>query len=575
MSRVELTLPPDQERAVRVRLARLDAEGFAARLERRDESLWSDDPEHRKIARNRLGWLGVPATMRAQTGAFRDFAADVRSEGFQRVVLLGMGGSSLAPEVLRRALGVAPGFLDLEVLDSTSPAAVREVLARGAPSTTLFLVSSKSGATVEVSCFERVAFSWVQKARGASAGRSFVAITDAGTPLERLARERGYRRVFLNPPDIGGRYSALSSFGLVPAALIGADLDALLDSALAETRESGAPVGAEQNGALRLGATLGELALMGRDKVTLVLGHPFEALGSWIEQLLAESTGKQGLGLVPVVDEALAPPEAYGEDRVFVVITSAPTPDVTRRLAALQQAGHPIISWSRHDAVELGAEFMRWEKATAVAGAVLGIDPFDEPNVAEAKQATRSVLDDFAREGALPVVESVAAAGGLTVAAPDDLARSLRARLSDPADPGSWPAALTGAGEPGDYHAILAYFHSTPERLDRLARLRELVRLHTGLATTLGFGPRYLHSTGQLHKGGGNRGIFLQLVADEGDLEIPGEPYGFHTLLWAQGLGDYQVLARHGRRVLRLNLGGEVERGLDVLAEAISAARRL
>jgi len=549
VSRVELALPPDLERAVRVRLARLDADGFAARLERRDPTLWGDDPNRREVATNRLGWLTVPATMRAQTAALRDFAGSVRSDGYTRVVLLGMGGSSLAPEVLRRVLGAAPGFLDLEVLDSTSPAAVNGMLEAGDPSSTFFVVSSKSGTTLEVSCFERVAWAWVEKARGTHAGRSFAAITDPGTPLEKLARDRGYRRVFANPPDIGGRYSALSLFGLVPAALIGADLDRLLDAALTESRESGAEVGAEQHAAIRLGAALGEMALAGRDKVTLVLASPFEPLGAWIEQLLAESTGKEGRGLVPVVDEPLAAPEAYGNDRTFVAVTGAGDPDVARRMAALQAAGHPVISWSRREALELGAEFMRWEKATAVAGAVLAIDPFDEPNVAEAKQATRTVLDQILRDGTPASLES------------------------GPTDPFSAAAAFSSRGHEGDYFAILAYFHATPERTERLERLRELVRLHTGMATTLGFGPRYLHSTGQLHKGGPNRGVFLQLVGTEGDLEIPGEPYGFRTLLWAQGLGDYKVLERHDRRALRLDLGADIERGLDALLEAFSAAR--
>jgi glucose-6-phosphate isomerase len=574
VSGVELTLPPDLERAVRARLARLEAEDFAARLERHDATLWSDDPAHQKVAANRLGWLDVPATLRAQTDALREFAAEVRGEGFARVVLLGMGGSSLAPEVMSRALGTAPGFLELEVLDSTSPAAVRAVLERGDLATTLFLVSSKSGTTVEVSCFERAAFSRVEPVRGAGAGRAFAAITDPGTPLEQLARERGYRRVFVNPPDIGGRYSALSWFGMVPAALIGADLDGLLEAALAEHRESGASAGAEQNAALRLGAALGELALAGRDKVTLVLAPPFEPLGSWIEQLLAESTGKQGKGLVPVVGEPLASPETYGRDRVFVAVTTSSPAALERQLAGIRQAGHPVLSWSRRGAIEIGAEFMRWEKATAVVGAVLGIDPFDEPNVAEAKQATRSVLDHLAREGDMPLVPAQVAAGDVEAAAPADLVRSIQPRISDPSEPNAWAAALPSVAQAGDYFAILAYFRSTPSRLERLERVREMVRLHAGLATTLGFGPRYLHSTGQLHKGGPNHGIFLELVAEEDDLEIPGEAYGFHSLVWAQGLGDYQVLERHGRRVLRLHLGRDIDRGLDALAEAFSAAPR-
>jgi glucose-6-phosphate isomerase len=574
VSQVELGLPPALERPVRVRLARLEADGFAARLMRHDATLWGDDPARQKVAANRLGWLDSPATMRAQTAALRAFADEVVEEGFRDAVLLGMGGSSLAPEVLRLTLGVATGQPDLTVLDNTSPAAVQDVLDRRDPTRTLFLVSSKSGTTVEVSSFERIAHAWVEAKCGDKTGRSFAAVTDPGTPLEQLARQRGYRRVFTNPSDIGGRYSALSCFGLVPAALIGADLDGLLDAALEELRASGADVPAETHPALRLGAALGEAALAGRDKVTLLFGPPFESLGSWVEQLLAESTGKEGRGLVPVVDEPLAGPEVYGNDRIFVVVTvGAPSPDLARRLAGLSEAGHPVIQWTRSHAADLGAEFVRWEIATAVAGAVLGIDPFDEPNVAEAKQATNALLDRFLADGALPRPQAIASARGIEVAVPSAIAPSLRAR-ADASDPLAWAAAFTSLAKPGDYFAVLAYLHDTPARHERLARLREIVRLHTGCATTLGYGPRFQHSTGQLHKGGPNRGVFLQIVASEGDLPIPGERYGFRTLQQAQALGDYQVLEHRGRRVLRLDLGGDVERGLEELAGALSAASR-
>ena len=575
MSAVELALPAALERAVRVRLARLDADGFAARLARRDPTLWSADPAHRQVAANRLGWLTAPATMRAQTDTLRAFADEIVRDGFAQVVLLGMGGSSLAPEVLRHTLGVRDGFLDLQVLDNTSPAAVQATFDRCDAARTLFVVSSKSGGTVEVTSFERVAYPWVRVARGDNAGQAFVAITDPGTPLEALAREHGYRRVFLNPADIGGRYSALSCFGLVPAALIGADLDALLDGALAEDSASGAEAGAEQNPALRLGAALGEAALAGRDKVTLLLAPPIEALGSWIEQLLAESTGKEGRGLVPVVGESLGSVDAYGTDRVFVsIMVGPPSTDAARRMAALSEAGHPVISWTRPGTAALGAEFMRWEKATAVAGAVLGVDPFDEPNVAEAKHATGNLLQRYLATGELSVPPPVAATHGIAAVAPAAVVERLRPNVSDPSDPSAWAAALAALAEPGDYFGLLAYFHATPERDPRLERLRQIVGLNTGLATTLGYGPRFLHSTGQLHKGGPPRGIFLQIVADEGDLAIPGERYGFRTLQQAQSLGDYDVLERRGRRVLRLDLGSEIERGLDELMAAFSAAGR-
>ena len=576
MSQPDIALPLELERAVRVRLTRLDAEGFAARLERRDPTLWGGYAARHAVAANRLGWLASPATMRPQIGTFESLAAEVAADGFTHAILLGMGGSSLAPEVLRLTLGVRPGRLELAVLDNTSPAAVQAALDPRDPSRTLFVVSSKSGATIEVSAFESLAHTWVKAARASDAGRSFVAITDPGTPLEALARERGYRRVFLNPADIGGRYSALSCFGMVPAALIGADLGALLAAAIEEGRVSGAEVPAERNPALRVGAALGELALHGRDKLTLFLGPPFEPLGSWIEQLVAESTGKQGQGIVPVVDEPAAPAEAYGDDRVFVSVTlGPPPPDVTRRLAALREAGHPVLQWTRLSPTDLGAEFLRWEIATVVAGAGLDIDPFDEPNVSEAKQATQTLLAAWLESGELPRPEALAAARGIEVMAPAAIADALRPRLADGSDPFAWATSLAGLGEPGDYFAILAYLHATPARHEHLRRVRETVRLHTGLATTLGYGPRFLHSTGQLHKGGPDRGVFLQIVAAEGDLAIPGQRYGFRALQQAQALGDYQVLERRGRRVLRLDLGGDVERGLEELTAAFSAATRV
>jgi glucose-6-phosphate isomerase len=563
------------EKAVDARLVALDRSEFAARLWARDDSLWSEDPAHRAVARNRLGWLESPALMRREVEALRTFATEVRADGFTHAVLLGMGGSSLAPEVLRRAFGVAAGALDLEVLDSTSPAAVREVAERIDLPRTFFVVSSKSGGTTEVSAFEKYFFEWVRAALGARAGRSFAAITDPGSPLEALARARGYRHTFRNAPTIGGRYSALSYFGLVPAALIGADVGAILDAALAEERESGARVPAARNPGVALGAALGELALSGRDKVTLVLGPELSAMGAWIEQLLAESTGKDGLGLVPVADEPLAPPALYGADRVFVAVTQRPFPPATEsQLAALRAAGHPVVRWTIPALTSLGAEFLRWEIATATAGAVLGVDPFDEPNVTEAKQATQAVLAEVLEAGRSPEVYWLAEAGDLRIEAPVSVADAIETRVADRDRPAAWVPALFGLERPGDYVAICAYLHRTPERHERLQRLRLACRAATRLATTLGYGPRFLHSTGQLHKGGPNHGIFLQLTADDGPaVPIPGERYDFAALIRAQAAGDYEVLERRRRRVLRVHLGRDVEAALDALVEAVEAVR--
>jgi len=568
---MNFSLGPAQA-AVEARLRRLDEQRFAERLWVHDDALWGDDPEHRKVAANRLGWLDVPLTLREEVDALHTLAISIWREGFTQAVLLGMGGSSLAPEVLRLTFGVKPGAIELDVLDNTSPAAVRAVTEACDPRTTLFIVASKSGGTIEIASFEKYFYEWVRAARGDQAGRAFVAITDPGTALEKLALERGYRRVCSNPPDIGGRYSALSYFGLVPASLIGVDTGDLLDAARAEADASGPKVPAAESPGLRLGAALGELALAGRDKLTLVLGPEIASLGSWIEQLVAESTGKQGRGILPVADEPLGPPALYGSDRVFVAVSLKPLAAETEAaLAALGAAGHPVLRWTLPSLSAIGAEFLRWEIATAVASAVLGVDPFDEPNVTEAKQATQAVLKGWLEQGAFPAPAIAAAAGAVFVESPAPIAQTLAGRAGG--FPAAWVPALLSLAHPGDYLALLAYMHRTSERHERIERLRHLLRDASRLATTTGYGPRFLHSTGQLHKGGPATGLFVQLTCDEGDeLPIPGERYGFGVLRRAQAAGDYEVLARRGRRVVRVHLGSDAERGLDALIEAVSAA---
>ena len=553
------------------RLERLDRERFAERLWGHDDSLWGDDPEHRKVAANRLGWLDVPRGLRPEVDALHTLAISIWREGFTHAVLLGMGGSSLAPEVLRLTFGVKPGAIELEVLDNTSPAAVRAISETHDPKTTLFLVSSKSGSTIEVASFEKYFYEWVRAARGDQAGRAFIAITDPGTSLEKLAVDRGYRRVCSNPPDIGGRYSALSYFGLVPATLLGVDTGDLLDAAIAEADLSGPRRSATEIPALRLGAALGELALAGRDKLTLVLGPEITAMGTWIEQLIAESTGKSGRGILPVADEPLGASPVYGRDRVFVAVSVQPLPGETEAaLAALEAAGHPVIRWDLNSVMGIGGDFLRWEIATATAGAVIGVDPFDEPNVTEAKVATKAVLDRFLETGAFEAPRPVASGNGLTVEAPPTIAGDLGGRAGR--EPAAWLPALLTLAQPGDYVALLAYMHRTPERHERIERLRLALRNTSHLATTSGWGPRFLHSTGQFHKGGPNTGLFVQLVCEEGDdVAIPGEKYGFGALRHAQAAGDYEVLAKRGRRVIRVNLGSEVERGLDALIAVVES----
>ncbi len=547
---------------LQTRLEALRAAEFPRRLLAGDDTLWGEEASRRRVARDRLGWLAVPAAMRERAAELAAFADDVVRDGYSRVLLLGMGGSSLAPEVLARAFGTRPGRLPLAVLDDTSPASVRAAEVAGDAAHTLVLVASKSGGTIEVASFERAFFARAQAALGENAGRAFVAITDPGTALEAQAKAKGYRRAFTNPPDIGGRYSALSCFGLVPASLLGIDTAELCREALVE-RDAFARDGGD---ALALGAALGELALAGRDKLTLVLSPELAPLGAWIEQLVAESTGKEGRGILPVEGEELAEPGAYGPDRVFAAVSLGPLPAATAQaLDRLAAAGHPVLRWTRERLGEVGAEFLRWEIATAVAGAVLGVNPFDEPNVAEAKAATRTVLEQVAARGSFPANEPRARDGSLVLHAPPTI------ELGG-ADARAWAAAFLRLLRPGDYAALLAYVHRTPARHAALARLRQAIRAGTRVATTLGYGPRYLHSTGQLHKGGPSTGVFLEITAEEGDEPIPGEPYGFRVLRDAQAAGDYDVLAAHGLRVARVHLGGDADAGLSRLAEAFESA---
>ncbi len=573
---MELALGRRLGPAVEARLAGLDADHLTARLWAHDPTLWSSVPSRHPGILNRLGWLDAPEAMAARIAEFRAFAEGVLADGFTHALLLGMGGSSLAPEVMRLTLGVRPGALELTVLDDTSPGAVGEALRAHDPMRTLILVSSKSGSTIEVVSFERCFNDWQREARGEGAGRAFAAITDPGTRLEALARHRGYREIFNGQPDIGGRYSAISPFGLVPAALLGADLDLLIGGARAELDALRAGRPAREVPGVRLGAALGESALRGRDKLTLVADARWAALGVWIEQLVAESTGKEDRGIVPVVEESLAAPDHYGDDRLFVALGSfADAPETTAALAALRAAGHPVVSWDPATA-GLGAEFVRWEVTTATAAAILGIDPFDEPNVAEAKQATQSVLEGYLVSGRFPADPPLAAADGLEARAPSHVVGRCRLHAPAPAAPAAWVTALLSLARPGDYVSLLAWFHRTPARHLRLQRLREVLRETTQLATTLGYGPRYLHSTGQLHKGGPDIGLFLQLTAEpDEERPIPDERFGFGALQRAQAEGDYATLERRGRRLLRLHLGTRVEAGLDALIDAVAAGERL
>jgi RpiB/LacA/LacB family sugar-phosphate isomerase len=510
-------------------LAGLERSEAARRIWAEDPGLWSDAAPVQATIRDRLGWLTVARAMRGRLGELSALAADVRRDGITRVVLLGMGGSSLAAETLARTFGAAPGAPMLTVLDTTDPGVIRGLATQIDLGKTLFLVSSKSGTTTETRALYRF-FRAELETRVDRAGAHFVAITDPGTPLARLAAEGGFRRVFLNDARIGGRYSALSFFGLVPAALLGLDVAGLLDRAEAMAARCAPSVPARENPGLELGAVLGGLARAGRDKVTLVLSEPIAGLGAWLEQLITESTGKHGKGLVVVNDEPRAAPGAYGADRVFVSLALHGQPSAEQWLSGLEDAGHPVMRLTLADRLDLGAEFFRWEVATAAVGALLGLNPFDEPNVAQAKDATQTVLATFKAKDGLP---------------------------EPPRDGAEEVARALVAARPGDYVALLAYLTPTADTTAALQEFRAMVLERTRLATTLGYGPRYLHSTGQLHKGGPPTPILLLFTGDDPeDAPIPGEAYGFSVLKSAQALGDLATLRAARRRAFFLRVDG-------------------
>jgi transaldolase/glucose-6-phosphate isomerase len=542
--------------AVGKRLRDLDGDGFLSRLRNRDASLWSADAAIQAAIANRLGWLSVHERMAAAVPELTAFGAEVREAGFKHAVLLGMGGSSLASEVIRSMLGVADGHPDLSVLDSTDPATIRTAEKAIDVSKTLFIASSKSGTTVEVLSLLEHFWERVREADGESAGGRFIAITDEGTPLEALARERSFRRVFTNPADVGGRFSALSYFGLVPAAVIGADIGRLLERASVAAKANASAADSERAPGVWLGAVLGEMALAGRDKPTLVASPELEPFGAWLEQLLAESTGKDGKGILPIDREELADPSHYGRDRVFVRLALEGDTSPDGALEKLREAGHPVLTLRFRDAYDLGGEFLRWEIATAAAGRILSLNPFDEPNVAESKENTKRLLASQPEEAPAFEEDGVAVYAEETVG---DLAATL--------------AAFVNHARPGDYFALCAYVERSRQTWEALEAIRLDLRDRARVATALGYGPRYLHSTGQLHKGGGDNGLFLFLTSDIGeDLPVPGQQYTFGELNRAQALGDIEALRGRGRRVVRLHLSGDVKAGLKKVARALEAA---
>lgn len=527
------------------------ADKVPERLWRQDPTLWPAAPP--SDVAERMGWLDLPERMQDQLARLTAFVDEVRSERVRHVVVLGMGGSSLAPFVLRAMFGSRPGYPDLVVLDSTHPDAVAAVLRSIDPARTLFLVSSKSGTTAEPIAFYRY-FSEAVRANGTPPGRSFVAVTDPGTPLEKLAHDAGFREVFLAVPTVGGRYAALTMFGLVPAALMGIDVRALLDRARSMARACAPSVPATENPGLELGAVLGELGAHGRDKLTFLASGSLAPFPEWVEQLVAESTGKVGKGLIPVVDEPRVSPEHYGPDRLFVEIQDggSPVPGLAAQTALLENAGFPLVRIRTADRLSVGEEFFRWEMGVASAGIVLGIDPYDQPDVELAKELAR-------KEMAHP-------AGAVG----PDAAVGVR-----PEEPAAFLPAVRrwlASCRPGDYVGIQAYLAPTDETSAALEKIRRQLLERLNVATTFGYGPRFLHSTGQLHKGGPNTGLFLQLVdSPRTDIPVPGAGYTFGELIRAQSLGDYRALQHKQRRILRVELGADVRSGLNRLSEALHA----
>lgn len=543
------------------------ADDAATGLWRRDAAVWSNDPAAQEKIANRLGWLDAPRLMADSAHRLQEFAQAVKCDGFRHIVLLGMGGSSLAPKVLRAVLGVGPGWPDFQVLDSTDPATVQA--ASTPPARTLYILASKSGTTIEPNSLAAHFRRRLEEAGVARWADHFVAITDEGTELARRARSERFRDVFLNPSDIGGRYSALSYFGLVPAALMGQDVMAIVGwgtamLAAAEPRGNGSTT----NPAVTLGLAIGAAARAGRDKLTLVLPPPLEPFGLWVEQLVAESTGKEGVGVIPIVGEPIGSPDGYGSDRLFVAARlvqpdTAPGHDDVA-VEALRAKGAPMGQIEVPELAALGAEFVRWEIATAIAGALLGVNPFDEPNVQQAKEATRSLLDRFNSERRLRVPPSDGTSSERITLT---LSEAARQQLQ-----GRRPEAFLTLVRPGDYVAVLPYLPPDRETADLLIRLRSAIRDHTGSATTVGYGPRYLHSTGQLHKGGPNTGVFVLITASASvDVPIPGEAFSFGTLEHAQALGDFASLDALGRRVLHAHLAEPHPRLVRSLAEALLA----
>ena len=566
MSRLKPSLPETLAAAVKTTIGDWQSGSKMQRLWQRDATLWTGDDEA-----SWLGWLDITEEQIAHPIELRNLAKEVWSAGFKDILLLGMGGSSLCPEVLRMTFGKIAGYPDLHVLDSTDPAQVKAFEDKVDIARTLFIVSSKSGSTLEPNIFKQYFFERTKQAVGAdNAGSHFIAITDPGSKMQQVAEADRFRHIFLGRSSIGGRYSALSHFGMVPAAAIGVDTKKFLDRAQEMVRACGpsAPVG-ENPGAV-LGIILGMAARSRRDKVTIITSPDLSDLGAWLEQLLAESTGKVGKGIIPVDREELAAPEVYGNDRVFAYIHTQHATEVAQdaKVKALEEAGQAVLRISMADSYDLGAEFFRWEIATAVAGSIIGINAFNQPDVEASKIATRNLTSAYEKTGSLPAEKPVVEDGGVKLFTDENNAAALgQAAGRDKSLAGYLKAHLGRLGA-GDYFAMLGFIQMNAEHQRKLQAIRHAVRDKKHVATCLGFGPRFLHSTGQAYKGGPNSGVFLQMTCDDTlEVPVPQQKYTFGVVKAAQARGDFQVLAERGRRALRVHLH-DVDAGLVRLTAA-------
>jgi transaldolase/glucose-6-phosphate isomerase len=537
------------------------------RLWQHDAKLWTGTDENKW-----LGWLGITEEQLAHIFALQEIAADIKKAGFKHALLLGMGGSSLCPEVLRMTFGKIDGYPELHVLDSTDPAQIKAIESKVDLSSTICIVSSKSGSTLEPNIYKQYFFERVKEKVGeAEAGNRFIAITDPGSKMQEVAERDKFRKIFFGVPSIGGRYSALSNFGMVPAAVMGVDVSKFLNNTAEMVKACGAGVAADQNPGALLGMILGVAATLGRDKLTIAASPEISDLGAWLEQLIAESTGKLGKGIIPVDREPLATPDTYGNDRVFAYLRLQTTTNKTQDAAidALESAGHPVVRITVDNIYNLGQEFFRWEIATAVAGAIIGINAFNQPDVEASKIETKKLTSEYEKNGKLPDESPFFEGDGIKLYADEKNTAALRGKsqLTEILK------AHLGRLHAGDYFALLGYITMNDANEKALQAIRLAVRDKEKVATVLGFGPRFLHSTGQAYKGGPNSGVFLQITCDDAvDLPVPGQKYSFGTVKAAQARGDFAVLAERGRRALRVHLGKDVAAGLDTLAKAVKQA---